>query len=89
MFFFFFWIIEKFIDSSMPWILSFLCTSLALVFDVLVFNFFFNFISNQSVYLIIIVFLLLLFRRSLGNGEYNSFNYKILFNRLIFDRDIK
>ncbi|MBK90417.1 MAG: hypothetical protein CL772_04480 [Chloroflexi bacterium] len=85
--FLFFWIILKFKDSSMPWIFSFLFTVAAMIFDSLFFNLFSESIFKMSNYLVIVVFLLLLFRRILGNGEYNNLNRKILFNRLIFDRD--
>jgi len=88
-FFFVFWMIEQFKDSSMPWILSFFSTILVLIIDIFYFNALFESISKISLFSIIIVFLLLLFRRSLGNREYNSYNPKILFIRLIFDRDVK
>tara|TARA_B100001113_G_scaffold341296_1_gene326291 strand:+ start:87 stop:269 length:183 start_codon:yes stop_codon:yes gene_type:complete len=58
-----------------------------MIFDSLFFNLFSESIFKMSNYLVIVVFLLLLFRRILGNGEYNNLNRKILFNRLIFDRD--
>jgi len=85
--FFCFWAILKFKDSSMPWFFSFLFTVGIVIFDSLFFNFFSQSIYKITNYLIFIVFLLLLLRRILGNGEYNSLNHKILFNRLIFDRE--
>ena len=87
--FFLFWVIEKFKDSSKPWILSFLFTVFILIIDFFYLNKIFDNLSIMSVYLTIFVFLLLLFRRTLGNESYNNFNRKILLNRLMFDRDIK
>ena len=85
--FLFFWVIFRFKDSSLPWMFSFVLTSLIVTFDNLFYHFFSHSIFMVSNYLIIPVTILLLFRRILGNGEYNIYNWKIIFNRLLFDRD--
>tara|TARA_B110000438_G_scaffold131885_1_gene127977 strand:+ start:5504 stop:6145 length:642 start_codon:yes stop_codon:yes gene_type:complete len=85
--FMFFWILMKFKDSSFPWIISFLLLPFIYIVDYKFYNFLFYDKDFNLFVIILMIFILLLFRRSLGNRFINIFNYKILLSRLFFDRE--
>ena len=75
------WIINRFRDSALPWIISFL--SLTFIVNM-------NFLGDDyktygSILLLLCLFILI--RRSLGITNYNKVNYKIIINRILFDRE--
>ncbi len=75
------WIINRFRDSALPWILSFL--SLTLIVNM---NFLGDDYKTYGLILLLLCFLILI-RRSLGITNYNKVNYKIIINRILFDRE--
>ena len=75
------WIINRFRDSAFPWIISFL--SLTLIVNM---NFLGDDYKTYGLILLLLCFLILI-RRSLGITNYNKVNYKIIINRILFDRE--
>lgn len=75
------WIINRFRDSALPWILSFL--SLTFIVNM---NFLGDDYKTYGLILLLLCFLILI-RRSLGITNYNKVNYKIIINRILFDRE--
>ncbi|SVB46933.1 uncharacterized protein METZ01_LOCUS199787 [marine metagenome] len=76
-----FWIINRFRDSSFPWIISFF--SLTFILNM---NFLGDDYKSYGLILLLLCFLILI-RRSLGITNYNKINYKIIINRILFDRE--
>ena len=75
------WIINRFRDSALPWFISFL--SLTFIVNM-------NFLGDDyKIYGLILLLLcfFILIRRSLGITNYNKVNYKIIINRILFDRE--
>ena len=75
------WIINRFRDSALPWILSFLCLTF-----IVNMNFLGDDYKTYGLILLLLCFLILI-RRSLGITNYNKVNYKIIINRILFDRE--
>jgi glycerol-3-phosphate acyltransferase PlsY len=82
-----FWVLMKFKDSSLPWIIAFFLLPFIYIVDYKFYNFFFYDEDFNLFIITITIFILLLFRRSLGNRFIDIFNYRIFLNRLFFDRE--
>ena len=82
-----FWISRRKKDSSVPWIVSIVIVNFVAYFDHFFFGLFYKNLSNEYIYSIFLILLLLLFRRSLGNYTFNNFSRSILFSRIFFDRE--
>ena len=74
-------------DSSAPWIVSIVIVNFVVYFDHFYFGLFYKNLSNEYIYSIFLILLLLLFRRSLGNYTFTNLNRSILFSRIFFDRE--
>ncbi|MED5237326.1 MAG: glycerol-3-phosphate acyltransferase [Chloroflexota bacterium] len=82
-----FWISRRKNDSSAPWIVSIVIVNFVVYFDHFYFGLFYKNLSNEYIYSIFLILLLLLFRRSLGNYTFTNLNRSILFSRIFFDRE--
>ena len=82
-----FWAFQKFKDSSLPWLLSFLFTPIVFYYDSNYLNLFFDLYYFNKLYILILLLSLLIFTRTLGNRNYSRINFKTLIFRIIFDRD--
>ena len=82
-----FWAFQKFKDSSLPWLLSFLFTPIVFYYDSNYLNLFFDLYYFNKLYILILLLSLLIFARSLGERNYSRINFKTLIFRIIFDRD--
>ena len=82
-----FWISRRKNDSSAPWIVSIVIVDFVVYFDHFYFGLFYKNLSNEYIYSIFLILLLLLFRRSLGNYTFTNLNRSILFSRIFFDRE--
>ena len=82
-----FWAFQKFKDSSLPWLLSFLFTPVILYYDSNYLNLFFDLYYFNKLYILILLLSLLIFTRTLGDRNYSRINFKTLIFRIIFDRD--
>ena len=82
-----FWAFQKFKDSSLPWLLSFLFTPIVFYYDSNYLNLFFDLYYFNKLYILILLLSLLIFTRTLGDRNYSRINLKTLFFRIIFDRD--
>ena len=82
-----FWACQKFKDSSLPWLLSFLFTPVVLYYDSNYLNLFFDLYYLNELYILILLLSLLIFTRTLGDRNYSRINLKTLIFRIIFDRD--
>ena len=82
-----FWAFQKFKDSSLPWLLSFLFTPIVFYFDSNYLNLFFDLYYFNKLYILILLLSLLIFTRTLGDRNYSRINFKTLIFRIIFDRD--
>lgn len=82
-----FWILRSKNDSSAPWIVSIVMVNFFVYFDHFYFGLFYKNLSNEYIYSIFLILLLLLFRRSLGNYTFTNLNRSILFSRIFFDRE--
>lgn len=82
-----FWAFQKFKDSSLPWLLSFLFTPIVFYYDSNYLNLFFDLYYFNKLYILILLLSLLIFTRTLGDRNYSRINFKTLIFRIIFDRD--
>ena len=82
-----FWISQRMNDSSLPWILAFLIVNSIVFLDHFYLKLFYKNLSNEYIYSIFLILLLLLFRRSLGNYTLKNLDRSILFSRIFFDRE--
>ena len=82
-----FWAFQKFKDSSLPWLLSFLFTPIVFYYDSNYLNLFFDLYYFNKLYILILLLSLLIFTRTLGDRNYSRINLKTLIFRIIFDRD--
>ena len=82
-----FWISQRMNDSSLPWILAFLIVNSIVFLDHFYLKLFYKNLSNEYIYSIFLILLLLLFRRSLGNYTLKNLDRRILFSRIFFDRE--
>lgn len=82
-----FWISRRKNDSSAPWIVSIVIVNFVVYLDHFYFGLFYKNLSNEYIYSIFLILLLLLFRRSLGNYTFTNLNRSILFSRIFFDRE--
>tara|TARA_Y100001970_G_scaffold44984_1_gene56349 strand:+ start:5528 stop:6166 length:639 start_codon:yes stop_codon:yes gene_type:complete len=82
-----FWISQRMNDSSLPWILAFLIVNSIVFLDHFYLELFYKNLSNEYIYSIFLILLLLLFRRSLGNYTLKNLDRSILFSRIFFDRE--
>ena len=78
---------QKFKDSSLPWLLSFLFTPIVFYYDSNYLNLFFDLYYFNKLYILILLLSLLIFTRTLGDRNYSRINFKTLIFRIIFDRD--
>ena len=82
-----FWAFQKFKDSSLPWLLSFLFSPIVFYYDSNYLNLFFDLYYFNKLYILILLLSLLIFTRTLGDRNYSRINFKTLIFRIIFDRD--
>ena len=82
-----FWAFQKFKDSSLPWLLSFLYSPIVFYYDSNYLNLFFDLYYFNKLYILILLLSLLIFTRTLGDRNYSRINFKTLIFRIIFDRD--
>ena len=82
-----FWAFQKFKDSSLPWLLSFLFTPIVFYYDSNYLNLFFDLYYFNKLYILILLLSLIIFTRTLGDRNYSRINFKTLIFRIIFARD--
>ena len=81
------WAIVKFKDSSLPWLVSLIITTITYLYDYHLGNFFFDSEYKNIKLLLFSILLLLIFTRILGKRNYSRINYKTIIYRIFFDRD--